>query len=109
MTGTAFFESDQLDPKVYFVIDKIEVGEISAPVQFQTNENKDAYRLLYLKSRTEPHTANLKDDYDKIQGWALEQKKQDVISDWITEKAEDTYVKINEKFKDCEFSSDWEN
>jgi len=107
MTGTGLFEADQLDPKVFFVIDKIEVGEISVPVQFQTNDNKDAYRILYLRNRTEPHKANLKQDYDNIQEWALEQKKQVVIADWITEKAEDTYVKINDKYEDCEFISTW--
>lgn len=74
MTNTSLFESDQLDPKVFFVIDKLEVGEISAPVQFQTLEGKDAYRILYVKDRTEPHKANLKQDYDKIQEWALEKK-----------------------------------
>jgi len=107
MTGTGLFEADQLDPKVFFVIDKIDVGEISVPVQFQTNDNKDAYRILYLRNRTEPHKANLKQDYDNIQEWALEQKKQVVIADWITEKAEDTYVKINDKYEDCEFISTW--
>ena len=108
MTGTTLFESDQLDPKVFFVIDKLEIEEISTPVQFQTEENKDAYRILYLKNRTEPHKANLKDDYDKMQQWALEEKKQEEIENWIKEKAAKTYVKINEKYKDCEFVNSWE-
>jgi peptidyl-prolyl cis-trans isomerase SurA len=106
-TGTALFESDQLDPKVYFVIDKLEKGEISAPVQFQTEDKKDAYRILYLRNRTEPHQANLKQDYDKIQQWALEQKKQDVMNSWINDKIESTYVKINSKFRDCTFVNNW--
>ena len=80
MTGTSTFEVDQLDPKLFFVIDKLKVNEISAPVQFQTEERKDAYRILQLKERTEPHQANLKDDYDKIQDWALENKKQDELN-----------------------------
>jgi len=109
MTGTSLFEADQLDPKVFFVIDKLEVGDISTPVQFQTQEGKDAYRILYLKKRTEPHTANLKQDYDKIQEWALEQKKQETITNWIKEEAAKTYIKINDKYKDCEFTNNWEN
>lgn len=109
MTGTSLFEADQLDPKVFFVIDKLEVGDISTPVQFQTQEGKDAYRILYLKKRTEPHTANLKQDYDKIQEWAMEQKKQETITNWIKEEADRTYIKINDKFKDCEFTNNWEN
>lgn len=107
MTNTSLFESDQLDPKVFFVIDKLEVGEISAPVQFQTQEGKDAYRILYVKDRTEPHKANLKQDYDKIQEWALEKKKQDELLKWVNEKVKNTYVKVNENYQDCTFSKNW--
>jgi len=35
MTGNSVFESDQLDPKVFFVIDKLKVGDISNPVPFK--------------------------------------------------------------------------
>ncbi|MCB2220335.1 MAG: peptidylprolyl isomerase [Bacteroidetes bacterium] len=107
MTNTSLFEADQLDPKVFFVIDKLEVGEISAPVQFQTQEGKDAYRILYVKERTEPHQANLKQDYDKIQEWALEQKKQEELQKWVEEKVKNTYLKVNDTFKDCTFTNNW--
>lgn len=107
MTGTALFDSDQMDPKVFFVVDKLKVGEISAPVQFQTQDGKDAYRILYLKSRTDPHKANLKQDWDKVQEWALEDKKQETIGEWIEEKSENTYVKINKEFDDCIFINAW--
>jgi peptidyl-prolyl cis-trans isomerase SurA len=107
MSGTSLFEADQLDPKVFFVIDKLEVGEISVPVQFQTPDGKDAYRILQLRKRTEPHKANLKDDYDRIQEWALEQKKQDVITKWVEEKSNNTYVRVNDDFKECGFVNKW--
>lgn len=106
-TGSSLFESDQLDPKVFFVIDKLEIGEISTPVQFQTEDGKDAYRILYLRRRTEPHKANLKQDYDKIQEWSLENKKMEVINDWIEDKAASTYVKVNDKYQDCDFVNTW--
>lgn len=108
MTGTTLFESDQLDPKVFFVVDKLEVDDISAPVQFQTEEGKDAYRILYLDSRTEPHQANLKQDYDNMQELALAQKKQEELNKWVLEKVDNTYIKINDDFNNCEFSQAWE-
>ena len=107
MTGTSLFDSDQMDPKVFFVVDKLKVGEISTPVQFQTQEGKDAYRILYMKSRTDPHKANLKQDWDKIQEWALEDKKQEAIGEWISDKSETTYIKINKEFDDCVFLNTW--
>ena len=44
----------------------MQVGELSEPVPMKTDDNKDAYRLLYLKRKTAPHKANLKDDYTLI-------------------------------------------
>ncbi len=107
MTGTTLFESDQLDPKVFFVVDKLEVNEISSPVQFQTDDGKDAYRILKLLARTEPHTANLKQDYDKVQEWALADKKQNELNKWMEEKVGNTYVKLNDEYKNCKFSKEW--
>jgi peptidyl-prolyl cis-trans isomerase SurA len=109
MTGTAVFEVDQLDPKVFFVIDKLEIGDISKPVPYKMADGKDAYRVLYLQSRTEPHQANLKQDYDKMQEWALQDKKQKEIGKWIAGKSKEIYVKINDDFKDCDFINQWNN
>ncbi len=76
---------------------------------FKHEDTKDAYRILYLKKRTEPHQANLKQDYDRIQESALANKKQQVINDWIEDKASQTYVRINDSYKDCNFINHWAN
>ncbi|HSG67782.1 MAG TPA: peptidylprolyl isomerase, partial [Bacteroidales bacterium] len=65
-TGTTSFEVADLDPQVSFVIDKLQVGEVSQPVIMETEDGKEAYRLLSLKKRTLPHRANMQEDYDKI-------------------------------------------
>lgn len=109
MTGTTEFESDQLDPKVFFVVDKLKVNDISNPVQFQTDDGKDAYRILKLLARTEPHKANLKQDYDKVQEWALADKKTEELNKWMEEKVENTYIKLNDEFSNCVFSKDWKS
>ncbi|MCD4747567.1 MAG: peptidylprolyl isomerase [Bacteroidales bacterium] len=109
LTGTTMFEADQLDPKVFFVIDKLQVGDISVPVPMKTKDDKDAYRILFLKKRTLPHRANLSEDYNRIQEWALEEKKSKIIEEWIKNKASKTYIKIVDKYKDCEFQHNWIN
>ena len=106
-TGTTSFEVSDLNPQVSFVIDKLKVGEVSTPVMMETEDGKEAYRLLYLKKRSLPHRANLKEDYDQIQGWALSNKQQQVFQEWVDKKARKTYIKINDKFRDCEFEYDW--
>jgi peptidyl-prolyl cis-trans isomerase SurA len=107
MTGTTNFEMSQLDPQVSFVIDKMQVGAISIPVIVEKEDGKQAYRLLYLKKRTLPHRANMQEDYHQITQWALEEKKAMAFQEWIGKKAVKTYIKINDRFRECDFEFDW--
>jgi len=107
VTGTSKFEASQLDPKVFFVIDKLKVGDISAPVLYKTERGKEEYRLYYLKTRTIPHKANLEDDYAKIHQMALEEKKMDAMNNWIKERIVKTYINIDEEYRKCTFQRDW--
>lgn len=108
-SGTTKFEMDDLDQSVFFIIDKLNTGNISAPVPFITDNNNQAYRIVFLKSRSEPHRANLKDDYDRIQNAALNEKKNQTIDKWITEKTKTTYIKIMNEYKNCSFRHKWIN
>ncbi len=101
------FEADQLDPQVSFVIEKMEVGEISNPVPMKTEDKKDAYRILLLKKRTPPHKANMHDDYIRIQQWALQDKQMKTIDKWIENKAKTTYVRIIDEYNTCNFDHSW--
>ena len=107
LTGTTAFEVSDLDPQVSFVIDKLQVGEVSQPVIMETEDGQQAYRLLYLKKRTLPHRANLEEDYDKIKSWALEEKQGEVFKEWVNKKARKTFIRIDDKYHDCEFNYDW--
>jgi peptidyl-prolyl cis-trans isomerase SurA len=84
------------------------VGELTPPAIITTREGKQAYRMLYLKSRTKPHVENLTDDYQRIQSAALLEKQQKVIDEWINKKIVTTYVKIvAEDKKGCKFEHNW--
>jgi peptidyl-prolyl cis-trans isomerase SurA len=108
MTGNTSFTANQLDPKVFFAIDKMNVGDVSKPMAMINEEAKKTINLYYLKKRTEPHRANLKDDYSVIQEWALGEKKNKAINKWIGEKIGKTYFRINEYYTDCSFKHNWE-
>lgn len=107
-TGSISFEAEQLDPQVSFVVEKMEIGDVSNPVPMKTEDQKDAYRILKLLEQTQPHRANLKIDYPRIQEWALQNKQRKAIDKWINKKAKQTYVRIVEQYKKCSFSHDWE-
>lgn len=90
-----------------FVISKLKVGEVSDPLPMTTNDNKDGFRLVMVKKKIDAHQANLNDDYSKIQGWALNEKNQEAIANWISLKAKKAFIQVDEDFADCEFHYDW--
>ena len=106
-TGTALFEAENLDKSLIFAVEKLKTGEITKPLPMVTDEGKNAYRLVYLKSIRAPHTANLRDDYDKIQKATLENKKAELIEKWMNEKIKNTYIKIKAPYDDCDFDNKW--
>ncbi|MEI6697048.1 MAG: peptidylprolyl isomerase [Bacteroidota bacterium] len=105
--GNSKFGADDIDPSLFFIIDKMKVGDISNPIVMNDNDGKQAFRIVYLKSRSSAHRANLKDDYDKIQNATLERIKGNAIKKWINDKIEKTYIKFYDNYKDCKFENVW--
>lgn len=84
------------EPDVAFLINDLKVGEYSKP-QVYTNPQTGAkqVRILYLKNRTDPHELNLDDDYSTIKSNALQYKQDKYLINWIQEKAENFYIRID--------------
>lgn len=108
-TGNAMFQAEELDPKVFYVIDKLEPGQVSSAVSFTNDKNQDSYRILELVNKVAPHKANMEQDYDVIQKAALNKKKQEVIDEWVKARAGKTYIHINEKYNECSFFDKWQS
>ena len=106
-TGSTLFDASELDQQVSFTINRMKVGELSEPVPMKTDDNKDAYRLLYLKRKTTPHKANLKEDYTLIRDWAMRNKREEMIDKWIASKSQKAYIRVIDDFRDCDFMFDW--
>ena len=107
-TGNTRFIAGQLDPKIFFSIDKLQPGEVSRPINMMNEEGKQSVNLYMLKTRTEPHRASLKEDYSTVQEWALNKKRGETINKWIGDKISKTYFRINESYNDCKFQHSWE-
>lgn len=106
-TGTNRFRTEELEPSLFFAVDRLEVGEVSAPLPMTTEEGRQAFRLVKLVSRIDAHQANLQEDYDLIQQLALQQKQQKAVNAWITRRLASTYVYVHDQFRHCEFDLDW--
>lgn len=106
-SGSTRFTTEEIDGTLFFTIDKLKVGEFSKPVKFQTRDGKTGYRIIWLKTRTEPHKANLKEDYQTLQGAALQRKQSKQIADWVRKKKLTTYVKVDPSYQKCGFQFNW--
>jgi len=107
-TNNNQFKASELEPNVSYAVKNLSEGEVSDPIPMTTEEGKKAYRIIYMKEKQEPHRANLDEDYNTIQDWALQQKKSEKIREWIDDKMEETYIRVNEPYKDCEISRNLE-
>jgi peptidyl-prolyl cis-trans isomerase SurA len=92
---------DELDPVVFFKLDSMQVGDISNPIAYRTDDGKDAVRILYYKSRMPPHQASLKDDWHRIQQAALNEKKNRILQKWFDKARLDVFISIDPAYDFC--------
>ena len=93
--GSPYITIDLLDKDMVASISKMKVGDISQPVAFTGDQEKKGVRIIYLKSRSEPHRMNLHDDYSKISQMALEEKKGQVLEKWMKTKIPSYYIMVD--------------
>jgi peptidyl-prolyl cis-trans isomerase SurA len=105
-TGSSGFTPEELDPTLTFSVDKLVVNEISKATNFTSVDQRQGCRVLRLDKRTEPHRANLKDDYDRIQTVAQQDLKSKVSEKWVTEKITETYIDIKLDMR-CDWNNKW--
>ncbi len=95
-----------LDEKLVQTFNNMNVGDLSPIVPFSGSDGKPGFRCFKLKSRTDPHKANLKDDYARLLQMATTAKQRTKISEWITKHSKTTYIKIDDSYK-CTFEKNW--
>jgi peptidyl-prolyl cis-trans isomerase SurA len=103
MNGNTRFELDKIPVADFNVIRGMNVAEVSSAYETRDERGQRVIKIIKLKSRTEPHRANLKDDYLLLQEMALADKKSKVLNDWIEEKQKSTYIHIDDSYKNCQF------
>ncbi len=102
-TGNTRFELDQFDTKEYYIIRDLKVGEISEYYESTDDKGNLVYKVIRLKSKTEPHTANLKQDYELLKQMTSEKKQNEIVDEWLEDKIKTTYIRISDPYSDCSF------
>lgn len=92
---------DELDPIVFFKLDSMEIGAISEPITYRTDDGKDAVRILFYKARIPPHQASLEEDWTKIQTATLNEKKDKILQKWFQKARTDVFISIDPAYDNC--------
>lgn len=106
-SGNTRWQADQIEQNIYFAIEKLKPSQISQPQIIKNEDGTQTYRLFYLKNKIPSHKANLKDDYSIIQEYALMQKQEQALKDWIEKKKSNVYINIMDDYKNCNFKNKW--
>jgi peptidyl-prolyl cis-trans isomerase SurA len=101
------FELTKMDPALYAQVSELKDGEVSMPILDQERGGGQFYKILTINNRFEEHQAEFSKDYIKIKELALRDKQIKEIAKWTEEKIKETYIKINDEYKDCEFTNNW--
>ncbi len=109
--GTAYFEKADIDGTLIFSIDRMKVGDYSDvlphTIQDRTGEQKQGFRIIWLKSESQPHPASLDQDYSKIQAAAKSEKQQRALEDWMKLHRGKNFVRIDDSMKGCPQMTKW--
>jgi len=98
---------DQVDKSMLPILKNLKPGQYSQPEVFANEQGKKGVRFIYLRTRTEPHRENLKEDYNKIATRALEEKKQNILSTWFSQKIGSYYIFLDPSYDTCEMLKPW--
>ncbi|MFN8260713.1 MAG: peptidylprolyl isomerase [Chitinophagales bacterium] len=101
-TGGTILEVDKVDPNLYLQVDTLAIGGITPPIMYQGDDGTPAFRIVKLVAKSEPHIADIKVDYDKMQNAARADKEDQVLDRWFVKNMKKTYLMITDDYMQCE-------
>jgi len=105
-TGTSRFEMNELPAEIGKVVDTMKVGNISQPFTMINSKGQQIVAIVKLKSRIAGHKANLAEDFQELRTMVENDKRQQIINNWVARKQKETYIRINDNWKHCDFAKD---
>ncbi|MDE5720448.1 MAG: peptidylprolyl isomerase [Paramuribaculum sp.] len=102
--GTTRFEMKDLPQDIAKQVSVLQPGEISKPfLMIDQKLNREVVSIVKLTARIEGHKANLSDDYQLLLSMYEQSQSEKIIRDWLKQKIAQTYVRIEDGWRNCEF------
>jgi len=103
MGRSSKFELKDLPSEVAKVVANMQVGEVSKAFPMINSRGKQVCVIAKLKNRVEGHRATMAEDFQTLKNVVLEKERTKVLHDWVVNKIKNTYVRVNDRYKDCDF------
>ena len=100
---TSRFRMQDLPSEIARAVDTLQVGNISRPFQMINERGKTMCVIAKLKSRTEGHKATITEDFQVMKDVVMEKRRQEKLHEWVVNKIKSTYVRVNDRYRDCQF------
>ena len=100
MSGSSYFEIDQLKPQDYGAIKNLKEGEISEPIESLDNEGNGhtVYKIIKVDKILPAHPATYNNDYNLLLDNTRVKLATKAIDAFIAEKIKTTYIIIDPLF-----------
>ena len=102
-TSTSKFRMQDLPQEVAKVVDTMQVGQVSKAFRMINKRGKTVCAIVKLKSRVEGHKATITEDFQIMKDVVMAKLREEKIYKWVVDKIKNTYVRINDDYRDCEF------
>jgi peptidyl-prolyl cis-trans isomerase SurA len=101
-TGSARMAMDgTMDYALFSILDTMTVGKITPVLPYRSDDGKTGVRILYYKTKIEPHTADYKLDFEKLQNIVMQNKKNKAIDEWFRKSVGDVYITVDPEYTSC--------
>lgn len=106
-SGSTRFRMAELPQEVAKKVDGLQPGEISEPfIMVDPKTNHEIVAMVKLTARIPGHKANISDDYQLIKNMYENSRRQEILETWLAKKIKDTYIRIEDGWRNCEFKND---
>lgn len=97
------FKMKELPAEIARVADTLKVGQVSHAFSMINDMGKTECVIIKLKSRTEGHPATITEDFQVMKAMVEENKREEVLEEWVQNKLKSTYIRMNGKYDENDF------
>lgn len=87
-------------------VNHLKTGEISEPFLTHNESGMEEYKIIRIKVFYPKHKANLEDDWQNFELELTREKQMDKLGKWIKEKQANTYIHIDDSYRNGKFKYD---